>query len=65
MLPFKQELLPDLMTTEEVAPFLRLKPGTIRTARCLGKSHLPYIKLGTRVMYKKEDLIKYLAGESK
>lgn len=44
-----------LLTTEEAAQYLRLKPHTLENMRCLGNG--PYfLKLGGRVFYRRADL---------
>lgn len=48
--------LPDLLTADEAAAFLRLSPITLGHYRCRGRGPL-YRKHGWRVYYTKADLV--------
>lgn len=50
----------NLLTTGEVAKMLGVLPNTIERWRCQGKGGPLYIKAGTRVRYRKEDVEAYM-----
>jgi excisionase family DNA binding protein len=45
-----------LMTIDEVTEVLKISKGTLAVWRCTGRYQLPYIKIGRRVMYDKQDI---------
>jgi excisionase family DNA binding protein len=47
-----------LLTTKEAAELLRLSPSAIQKLRMEG--HIPFVKLGKKVFFKKEALVKYV-----
>jgi excisionase family DNA binding protein len=49
-----------LLTTEETAAWLGVSPGTLIVWRCTGRYPLPFIKVGRRVMYRREDILEFL-----
>jgi predicted site-specific integrase-resolvase len=51
--------LQDVMTTEESANYLRIKKNTLEVWRLKGIGPV-YIKLGRRVLYRKESLEKFM-----
>ena len=51
---------PILRTEQEAAEALRIKRQTLRTWRHLGKTDLPWLKFGNRVLYDEADLIDYI-----
>ena len=40
-----------LLTPQQVAEMLGISEATLSTWRCRGRYHLPYVKVGSRVMY--------------
>lgn len=57
------DILPDshLLTTEEAAAILCVKPATLRLWRCVGRYNLPYVKAGIFPKYKAGDLREFIA----
>jgi len=51
-----------LLTTEQVANVLGIKPQTLRKKRLSGFSPIPYRKIGRAVRYIKKDVENYLAA---
>ena len=49
-----------LLTTDEVADQLGIKPETLQVWRCTRRYNLPYIKVGGRVRYKAEDIESFI-----
>jgi len=45
-----------LITPEEAARLLGVKPSTLAAWRTLGRYHLPYVKIGAKVRYRPEDI---------
>jgi len=45
-----------LLTPDEVADFLCVTPHTLSVWRCTGRYNLPFVKVGRRVRYRKEDV---------
>ena len=50
-----------LLNSEQVAEILGVEPGTLGYWRCTGRYHLPYVKVGRLVMYRPEDIEKFVA----
>ena len=47
---------PDLLTTDEAAAYLGVKPGTLEVWRCVKRHRIPYLKIGRLVKYRRVDL---------
>jgi excisionase family DNA binding protein len=45
-----------LLTPAQAAKYLEVAEDTLSVWRCVGRYNLPYVKVGTRVRYRKEDL---------
>lgn len=52
------------LTTEQAADYLGIKPITLRTWRCNKRYTIPFIKVGGRIRYRKEDLDAWLASRT-
>ncbi len=50
--------LPKLLTYLEVADAFRVKPQTVR--KWVSKKQIPFVKIGTKVRFKPEDIIEYI-----
>jgi hypothetical protein len=55
--------LPYLMTVGQVAELIQAKPDSLNQDRYL-KRGLPYIRIGRRIRYRREDVLKYLAANT-
>ena len=55
----------DLLTTEEAAKYLKLKPNTLERWRTQYPDRLPFVKIGRTVKYRLEDLQAYVSGNRK
>jgi len=55
----------DLLTNEEAAAYLGLKPGTLDVWRSTKRYSLPYIKVGRLVRYRKSDLDRFLVEQTR
>jgi Helix-turn-helix domain len=53
------ESLPDLMTTAEVAEFIRASKQSLDQDRYLNRG-LPYVRIGRKIRYRREHVLKYL-----
>jgi hypothetical protein len=51
--------LPALMTTAELADFIRASKQSLEQDRYLGRG-LPYIRIGRKIRYEREDVLKFL-----
>lgn len=51
--------LPALMTTAEVAQFIRASRQSLDQDRYLGRG-LPYVRIGRKIRYRREDILNYL-----
>lgn len=51
--------LPALMTTAEVATFIRASKQSLDQDRYLGRG-LPYVRIGRKIRYRREEVLKYL-----
>ena len=52
----------DLLTTEEAAEYLKLKPNTLERWRSQYPHRLPFVKIGRTVKYRLEDLQAFISG---
>jgi len=51
--------MPDLLTTAQLAEYLRLKPQTLQAQRSRGVG-FPYIRIGRNVRYRRTDVEKHI-----
>lgn len=51
---------PTYLTTKEAAEYTTISYQTLVQDRCTRRHKIPFIKLGTKVIYIREDLDKYL-----
>lgn len=58
--PKAGRILPEMLTTEQAAEYLGLKPSTLTSWRCTGRYQIPYVKVGRKTRYRKADLEKFL-----
>ena len=49
-----------LLTTEQAAQFLNIKPRTLVVWRHEGRSELPFVRLGRAVRYRSQDIKIYI-----
>ena len=50
----------DLLTREQAADFLGIKPQTLAVWHTTKRYNLPFIKVGSRVRYRRSDLERFL-----
>ena len=50
----------ELLTSSEAARFLRISVGTLAVWRCAGRYNLKFVKVGSKVRYRMEDLEAFL-----
>lgn len=50
----------DLLSEKEAADVLQVSPGTLSVWRCTGRYALPFVKIGSKVRYRRENLQKWL-----
>jgi Helix-turn-helix domain len=55
----------DLLTEQEAADFLDLKPGTLAVWRSTGRYKLGFVKVGAWVRYRRADLEAWLASRTR
>ena len=55
----------NLLTTEEAAEYLKLKPNTLERWRTQYPDRLPFVKIGRTVKYRLEDLQAYVSNNRK
>ncbi len=53
----------DLLTPDQVAAALGLSHRTLAAWRSSRRSPLPYVKVGSRVRYRRQDVAAWLAGQ--
>jgi len=51
--------MPVLLTIDEVAPVLKIRPVTVR--RLIASGKLPYIKIGKRYMFSDKNIESFIA----
>lgn len=49
-----------LLTTEQAAQILGIKPNTLENWRCTKRVSLPYVKVGRSIRYRQADLQKFI-----
>ncbi|MBI1370208.1 MAG: helix-turn-helix domain-containing protein [Planctomycetes bacterium] len=49
-----------LITPSEAARYLRVSEGTLTVWRCTGRHALPFVKVGRRVMYRRDALDRWI-----
>jgi predicted site-specific integrase-resolvase len=49
-----------LLTTDETAKILGVKPGTLAYWRCTGRYALIFVRVGRLIMYRPEDIEKFI-----
>jgi excisionase family DNA binding protein len=54
----------ELYGDAEAAPYLGVSKGTLGVWRCTNRYHIPYIKVGRLVKYRKSDLDAFLAART-
>jgi hypothetical protein len=48
-----------LLDTKEAAAFLRLKPSTLNADRVTRRIGIPYMRIGRRIVYHRDDLANF------
>jgi hypothetical protein len=51
---------PVLHEPKSAADFLNTKASTLAVWRCTGRYNLPFVKMGSRVLYDEQDLIEFI-----
>jgi excisionase family DNA binding protein len=51
-----------LLTTKQAATYLGIEPGTLAVWRSTNRRVLAYVKIGSQVRYRREDLDKFIAA---
>ncbi|MBI5173513.1 MAG: helix-turn-helix domain-containing protein [Candidatus Melainabacteria bacterium] len=51
----------DLLTRRQAAAYLGIAEQTLAVWKCTGRYHLPWIKIGRLVRYRKQDLDAFIA----
>jgi excisionase family DNA binding protein len=52
---------PELLTADQAAEYLGIRPQTLAVWRITKRYPLPYLKVGARAKYRREDLDRFLA----
>jgi len=52
-----------LLSPSTVSTMLSVKVGTLAVWRSTNKYNLPYVKIGSRVMYRAEDVNTFISGQ--
>jgi excisionase family DNA binding protein len=63
--PAEAPPLPNMLTTEQAADYLGVKPETLGVWRCRRRYSIPYVKVGRNVRYRKADLDRFLRSRTK
>ncbi len=54
----------DLLTPEEAARFLNVRPNTLAIWRSTGRYNLPFVRVGRLVRYRLDDLLEFAERRS-
>lgn len=55
--------LPALLTTDEAATALRMRPQTLRRWACQGSGPIRPVKIGGRLAWKRESVLRLIEGQ--
>ncbi len=55
----------DLVSEKEAAQFIDVKEGTLAVWRSTGRYGLPFVKVGSKVRYRRSDLEAWLADRTR
>jgi excisionase family DNA binding protein len=55
---------PELLTPDEAAEYLRVKPQTLAVWRTTKRYDIAYVRVGARVMYRRSDLDAWLESRT-
>lgn len=53
-------LIKDLIPAKEAARILGIQPDTLNVWRATKRYNIPYVKVGSRVFYRQEDLLAFI-----
>ena len=53
-----------LLSRQEAANYLGVSPGTLEVWACTKRYPLPIVKIGSRAMYREDDLIKFIENRT-
>jgi excisionase family DNA binding protein len=65
MQPESTTTRPELLTTDEAACYLGTTPGTLAVWRCTKAVHVPFVKVGRLVRYRRRDLEAFLTDNTR
>ncbi|BAS67780.1 helix-turn-helix domain-containing protein [Bathymodiolus septemdierum thioautotrophic gill symbiont] len=51
---------PKLLTSKQAADYICVAPDTLAVWRCTGRYNIPYIKIGSKVRYREQNLDEFL-----
>ena len=51
-----------LLTEDETAALLKIQPATLATWRVRGHPHLPFVRVGRCVRYRRQDITAFIDG---
>ncbi len=54
----------NLLTTEEAAAYLGVKPRSLEVWRCVKRYGIPYVKVGRLIKYRQSELDAWLASRT-
>jgi len=54
----------DLLDTDEAARLIGVQPQTLNLWRCTGRYALPFVRVGSRIRYRRKDLESWLASRT-
>lgn len=54
----------DLLSDKDATQYLGLADGTLAVWRCNGRYQIPFIKIGTKVRYRREQLDEWLESRT-
>ena len=55
----------ELLDERQTAEFLNVSPGTLSVWRSTGRYHLPFVKVGRKVRYRRSDLEAWLESRAR
>ncbi len=52
----------ELLSNREAAKYIQITPGTLHVWRCENRYAIPYLRIGTKIRYRRADLDAFLSS---
>jgi len=62
--PVEAKSIPEMLTPRQAADHLGVSPETLAVWRCTRRYAIPFVKVGSKVRYRRDDLEKFLSSRT-